>query len=774
MPRGFALVVFALGLAAPAFPQSLKDRAQTFYEQGKFVEAARTLERHLGENPEDFQARLLLGLCYQQAGDPLASAAAYQQAADQRPNDSIARFRLAQAQYFAGKFAYAEKNARASLRLGGAPAYIHNLIGLVLEQKHNYEQALAAYDVAIQGAARDYGEPYLNAGILLLRLDRAAEALERLHSATEINPRSHEALYYRARAYLATGKVPQAKKDLEQAVSVGNHQPARQLLNRLRSGRLERPVVSQKALKSLAPIRFRNVAKTAGLDFVLENHPTSQKHIIETMTGGVAAFDYDYDGLTDIFFTNGAEIPSLKKAASKYFNRLYRNEGDMKFRDVTEQAGAQGRGYSMGAAAADYDNDGNVDLFVAGVNRNTLYRNTGRGRFEDVTSQAGITSNFWSVAAGWFDYDNDGWLDLFVVNYLKWSASMDEVCGDHTTKVRSYCDPTRFEGLPNTLYRNRGDGSFEDVTERAGISVHVGKGMSVAFADYNEDGFVDVFVTNDTVPNFLFLNRGDGTFEEVAMAAGVGLTDDGQAISSMGVDFRDYDNDGLPDLTITALARETFPLFRNEGEGFFRDVTYPSRMGMLSVKRSGWGNGLFDFNNDGWKDLFSANSHVLDNVEEFRPDSYRQPNTVFANLGDGTFREASRGVGESFQQPRAHRGAAFADFNNDGRIDVVVTSLREPVELWENVSATDYHWLLISLEGAKSNRDGIGVRVQVGNQHNHMTTSVGYASSSHHGVHFGLGNLGHVEKIRIFWPSGVTQVLEGVKADQVLRIKEPK
>ena len=417
MPRGFALVVFALGLAAPASPQSLKDRAQTFHEQGKFAEAARTLERHLGENPEDFQARLLLGLCYQQAGDPLASAAAYQQAADQRPNDSIARFRLAQAQYFAGKFA--EASARASLQLGGAPAYIHNLIGLVLEQKHNYEQALAAYDAAIQGGARDYGEPHLNAGILLLRLDRAAEALERLHSASEINPRSAEALYYRARAYLATGKVAQAKKDLERTVSIGDYPPARQLLNRLRSGRSPRPAVSRKALESLAPIRFRNVAKTAGLDFVLENYPTSQKHIIETMTGGVAAFDYDKDSLTDIFFTNGAEIPSLKKASPKYFNRLYRNEGGMKFRDVTERAGVQGRGYSMGAAAADYDNDGNADLFVAGVNRNTLYRNTGKGRFEDVTSQAGVTSNLWSVAAGWFDYDNDGWLDLFVVNYLK-------------------------------------------------------------------------------------------------------------------------------------------------------------------------------------------------------------------------------------------------------------------------------------------------------------------------------------------------------------------
>ena len=774
MQRGLALVVLALWQAAPAFPQSLIDRAQEFYGQGKFEDAAQVLERHLSQHPADFDSHLLLGLCYQQAGDPLAASAAYQRAVSRRPSDSIAHFRLAQAQYFAGRFREAEKNARTSLRLGGVPAYIFNLIGLILEQDHNYRDALAAYDVAIQGTVRQYGEPYLNAGILLLRLGRATEALERLRAFTEIMPRSAEALYYRARAYLATGDVAQAKADLEQAVSIGSSGPAQQLLNRLRSGLGQRPVVSRNALKALAPIQFHNVATSAGLDFVVENHPTSDKHVIETMTGGVAAFDYDGDGLTDIFFTNGAEIPSLKKASPKYFDRLYRNMGDMRFQDVSEQAGVQGRSYSMGAATADYDNDGDVDLFVAGVNRNALHRNTGIGRFEDVTFRAGIASNVWSVAAGWFDYDHDGWLDLFVVNYLKWPASVDEVCGDPTTKVRSYCDPTHFEGLPNTLYRNRGDGTFEDVTERSGISGHVGKGMSVAFADYNEDGFTDVFVTNDTVPNFLFRNRGDGTFEEVAMAAGVGLTDDGQAVSSMGVDFRDYDNDGLPDLTITALARETFPLFRNEGAGLFRDVTYPSRMGILSVKRSGWSNGLFDFNNDGWKDFFSANSHVLDNVEAFRPDSYRQPNTVFANLGDGTFREASLGAGEGFQQPRAHRGAAFADFNNDGRIDVVVTSLREPVELWKNVSSSDHHWLLIKLEGTQSNRDGIGARVQFGKQHNQMTTSVGYASSSHHGVHFGLGNLGRVEEIRISWPSGVTQVIHDVEADQILRITEPK
>src|SRR2546430_92553 len=326
---------------------------------------------------------------------------------------------------------------------------------------------------------------------------------------------------------------------------------------------------------SLSPIRYRNVADSAGLHFVLENHPTPQKHLIESMAGGVAAFDYNNDGLTDIYFTNGASIPSLAKDSSKYFNRLYRNDGGMKFTDVTEEAGVAGAGYSMGGAAGDYDNDGYVNPFAA----------------------------------------------------------------------------------------------------------RVGKGMSVAFADYDGDGFTDVFVSNDSVPNFLFHNRGDGTFEEVALPAGVGLTDDGRPVSSMGVDFRDYDNDGLPDLIVTALARETFPLFRNEGKGFFRDSTFPSRIGLASAGRSGWGVGLVDLNNDGWKDVFSANSHVTDNIEKFSVDRYQQPNRVFANLGNGTFEDVSAAAGPDFQAPRAHRGAAFADFNHDGKVDVVVSSLGGPAEL---------------------------------------------------------------------------------------------
>ena len=528
-----------------------------------------------------------------------------------------------------------------------------------------------------------------------------------------------------------------------------------------------------KRLASVSPIRFRNLADGAGLRFVLENYPTPQKHLIESMAGGVAAFDYNGDGLTDIFFTNGAPIPSLQKDSPKYFDRLFRNEGSMRFTDVTEEAGVAGTGYSMGAAAGDYDNDGHVDLFVAGVFRNALYHNRGDGHFEDVTEKAGIKSDKWAVAAGWFDYNNDGLLDLFVVNYASWSPSYNRFCGDASRNLRVYCHPTYFEGLTNTLYRNRGDGTFEDVSERAGIARHHGRGMSVAFADYDSDGFMDVFVTNDNQENFLFHNRGDGTFEEVGVLAGVALPNSGKPVSSMGTDFRDYDNDGRPDISVVGLANETFPLFRNLGGGLFEDATYRTRLSALTIERSGWSTGFFDLNNDGWKDLFTTCSHVDNNVEMFQATRYKQPNAIFANLGNGTFSDASAQAGEDFQAPRAHRGCAFADFNNDGKIDVVVASLQDRAELWENISPDPNHWIILKLTGTKSNRDGIGARVRIDKQWNHMTSACGYASSSHFGVHFGLGTVEKIPSIEIKWPSGIVQVLQDVNANQILQVREP-
>jgi hypothetical protein len=518
-------------------------------------------------------------------------------------------------------------------------------------------------------------------------------------------------------------------------------------------------------------IRLRNVATAAGLRFTHRYSPTAGKYFVESAPGGLAVLDYNGDGRPDIFFTNGAAVPSLEKTSPAYWNRLYRNDGRMHFTDVTETAGVRGVGYAMGAAAADYDNDGHVDLFVAGVRQNQLLRNLGDGRFEDVTKRAGIASSEWAVGGGWFDYDNDGRLDLFVVNYVKWSPETNRSCGDNARGIQIYCDPSVFQGLPNRLYRNRGDGTFEDVSARAGLQSQVGKGMSVAFADLDHDGDVDVFVTNDTVPNFLFRNNGDGTFAETALLAGVSVTDSGRPISSMGTDFQDYDNDGWEDIHLTALSGETFPLFRNNGQGAFVEETQSSGLARLTVKLSGWCSIVADVDNDGWKDIFTANSHVNNRIGEFEAIAFEQSNTLFINDGHGRFREASPSSG-LVSSVAAHRGCGAADFNGDGRLDFVVLTLGAPAELWENESAPERGWLIVHLVGTKSNRDGIGARVIVGNQVRTMTTAMGYASSSHAGLHFGLGNTNAPIRLEIQWPSGGRQILEDVKANQVVEVKE--
>jgi hypothetical protein len=519
------------------------------------------------------------------------------------------------------------------------------------------------------------------------------------------------------------------------------------------------------------PVRFRDVAEAGGLRFVLENCPTPEKRMIETMAGGLAVFDYNNDGRPDIFFTNGASIPSMEKDSPKYWNRLFRNDGNMKFTDVTAEAGLAGAGYAMGAAAADFDNDGNVDLFVAGVGRSILYRNLGNGKFEDVTAKSGIIDDQWAVAAGWFDYDNDGLLDLWITHYARWPAEIDRFCGDSAKNIRVYCHPKYFQGLPNRLFHNLGNGKFEEVTQQSGIGKFPGRGMGIAFADYDGDGLMDVFVTNDNEPNFLFHNLGNGKFEEVGMQAGVAMLDNGRPVASMGADFRDYDNDGWPDLVIVDLFSETFPLFRNTGKGTFRDVTYSSGLGRLSSHSSGWGPGLFDFNLDGWKDLFVSSAHVNDLVEQFEPTQYRLANRVFINE-HGFFRDGSPEAGADFQTRRAHRGVAFADFNGDGKIDVVVSSLREPAELWENITETDGDWLIVKLQGVKANRDGIGARLKWGNQWNSMTTNIGYSSSSHFGVHFGAPKGQAPDTLEIWWPGGRKQVVTGVKLNRVLLVKQ--
>jgi len=527
-------------------------------------------------------------------------------------------------------------------------------------------------------------------------------------------------------------------------------------------------------------IKFENVIQQSKVKFELRNSVSPQRYTFETMVGGVALFDYNNDGLLDIFFTNGAAIPSLEKNGPAYWNRLFRNNGDGTFTDVTEKAGLQGLGYSMGVAAGDYDNDGFVDLYVTGFNRNQLLHNNGDGTFTDVTDKAGVggmvpqIGKAWSVAAGWFDYNNDGLLDLFVTNYLSYSIGKAKLCAQEG--LPAYCSPVDFLGTPNILYRNNGDGTFTDVSEETGISKYVGKGMGMAFADYDNDGFTDIFVANDTFENYLFHNKGDGTFTNVALGSGVAYNAFGNAIAGMAADFRDIDNDGRPDIFETAMFGEGFPLYRNLGDGLFTDVTAASGLAALTSRSTAWGVGVFDFDNDGMKDLFTTNSDILDNSMRLAHRPYPLPNRVFRNLGNLKFEDLSTKAGASFRVPAPHRGAAFGDLNNDGKIDVVVNVLNGSPEIWMNRSRNHNHWIILKLVGVKSNRDGLGSRVKIttssGTQYNQATTTVGYNSSSDKRVHFGLGNSAVVNSIELNWPSGTKQVLKNVKADRILTITE--
>ncbi len=528
-------------------------------------------------------------------------------------------------------------------------------------------------------------------------------------------------------------------------------------------------------------IRFENHQPHSGIDFVLNNGTTSDKPIIDSIPGGVALLDYDNDGYLDIFFTNGAQIPSLSKESPGFYNRLYHNNHDGTFTDVTDRAGLRGTGYSIGAAAADFDNDGWTDLYVTGINRNILYHNNHNGTFTDVTEHAGVSGadargrKLLGVSAAWVDYDNDGLLDLFVTNYLEWTPETSRVCGEPGKRLS--CPPSLYPGEPSLLYHNNGDGTFTDVSAETGIASEIGKGMGVAIADFNGDGWMDIFVANDNQRNFLFRNRKGNGFDEVGVEAGVAYTEDGIPVSSMGVDFRDYRNDNHPGLFITALGGETFPLYRNEGNGFFSMDTYPAKIGFTTYKMSGWGAGIYDLNNDGFKDLFSANSHVSENADLDPQQHYRQANAVFLNLRDGTFQDVSAQAGTAMTSRAAHRGAAFGDLNNDGRIDVVVSAIGSPAELLYNLSVGGNHWLTIQTIGVKSNRDGIGTQIKLTSasgavQYNEVTTAGSYASSSDKRVHFGLGRDKMVKEIELRWPSGVVQVLHNVKADQILKVTE--
>jgi enediyne biosynthesis protein E4 len=533
-------------------------------------------------------------------------------------------------------------------------------------------------------------------------------------------------------------------------------------------------------------VQFSDVTQTVKIQFKQENSATSNKYLVETMGGGVALLDYDNDGRLDIFFTNGAKIddpmPDGKlpdKSDPKFSNRLYHQSSNGTFTDVTEKAGLTGipqNHYDMGVAVGDYDNDGFEDMYVTGFGGNTLYHNNGDGTFTDVTKKAGVAASGWNTSAGFLDYDNDGKLDLFVTRYVDWTFKTNRYCGEEKPGYRAYCHPDNYEGVTSILYHNDGNGTFTDVSEKAGIAKSIGKGLGVSFADYDGDGFTDIFVANDSVQCFLFHNNGNGTFSEVGLFKGVGYNEDGKTFAGMGTDFSDYDNDGLPDVIVTDLSNERYMLFRNNGDGSFRDVTNQSGVGGATLAFAGWSTRFFDYDNDGWKDLFVAQSHVMDTIEKTAPNlRYMQPPLLLRNQA-GHFSRVS--PGEAFRKEWAGRGAAFGDLDNDGDVDVVVSNAGQYAYVLRNDGGNRNQWLGIATIGTKSNRDGIGARVKVVSasgltQYFTVNTAVGYLSASDKRLVVGLGSDVTAKLVEIRWPSGTIQRLENVKAGQFLRVTEP-
>lgn len=657
---------------------------------------------------------------------------------------------------------------RGELRL---PGRTEKTTGIAAFEQRDWATAERSFSSATSTNPQD-AEAWKWFGMTYAAQEKYLQAEQPFTAACRLNPKDPDACYYLGRTLYSLSRFEPALHAYEKAAPNGRTKLgmalALEALGRdADAGRCYKEAIAAGDKQAAIDYaKFRRKQQTAAvtpspeirfeardLPFAVRNGAAGKKQLPETMIAGIAVLDFNRDGWPDLYIANGANLAGA----------VLRNNRDGTF---TPHISLSGEGFSMGAAAADFNNDGHTDLFVTGVRGNRLYRNTG-GNFEDVTGRAGVGGDGrWSVAAAWLDYDNDGLLDLFVVRYVQWDAAREPRCGE----IRQYCHPREFGPLANVLYRNLGGGRFADVSVESGIAAHKGKGMGVAVGDYDGDNRLDIFVANDTVPNFLFHNQGKGRFEETAARAGVAYNENGAPVSSMGAEFRDYDNDGREDLWVTALSNETFPLFHNTGEATFEDVTLASGIAKASLAWSGWSNAIADFNNDGWRDLFAANGHVMDNAELTSGRQSKQPNLLLTN-GRAAF-TARTLPGQAF-----HRGLAAADFDRDGRVDLAITRLNESAQVLWNRTPEAGRWIAFQLVGTKSNRDAIGAWLELetpgGRQWNRVTACAGYGATPSLLTHFGLGNERFVNRVTVRWPSGRVQQISRPAIGEILVVREP-
>lgn len=674
----------------------------------------------------------------------------------------------------------------------------HVAVGEIYLERHMLEKATQELTVATLLDSKQ-ARPHYLLGLTHTQAGQNPAALEAFRKALDLDPSDHRVHYNIGMSLKLLGRKEEAEEQFElfrtlQAKTTEQEYRDLQLEVSERTdlqGREKSPTVGsvpptsdnqRMATKTegllAGGVTFFNVALEAGIQFRHVNGATPEKYMPETMGSGCLFIDYDDDGWVDIFLVNSGSLVDRKLAATAH-HALYHNNGDGTFRDVTRQAhlDQNGGGYGMGACAGDYDNDGHVDLYVTNFGPNVLYRNHGNGTFRDVTKEANVGSSLWSSSCAFADIDKDGDLDLFVVNYVDFGVDNNKYCGSHVMGLRSYCHPNVYRGLPNVLYRNNGNRTFTEITKEAGVYTVAGKGLGVAVGDYDNDGWPDIYVANDSVLNFLYRNQGNGTFVEVGLTSGVAVDENGLPEAGMGTDWGDFNNDELLDLYVTNLNLEMHTLHKNSGGGLFSDVTLQTGIGEPSLAFVGFGTAFFDYDNDGNLDIVNANGHILDNVSmSSESTTYAQRNLLFRNSGNATFKEVGLSAGPGFGLEKVSRGLAIGDIDNDGDLDLLINNCNQTADLLRNANHTKNNWLVVKTVGTRSNRDGIGTRIILNTgelrQIREVKAGSSYQSQNDLRAHFGLGKAARIDRLELRWPSGTVDVLENVKANQVLTIRE--